>query len=124
MRFEPEDPERRNMLPYAMDIGAPKFDLVPVTQQKDIMLNVARLHAQQEYDRIMELVKVLQKQADQIRSLVRDIELTNSNFDHWIRTLEETMCSNFDDIRREYSSYVDSRIDKLHTKTNKEVLKG
>jgi hypothetical protein len=74
MRFEPEDPERRNMLPYAMDIGAPKFDLVPVTKQKDIMLNVARLHAQQEYDRIMELVKVLQKQADQIR---RRIEITD-----------------------------------------------
>jgi hypothetical protein len=31
------------------------------------MLNVARLHAKQEYDRIMELVHVLQKQAEQIK---------------------------------------------------------
>jgi hypothetical protein len=31
------------------------------------MINVARLHASQEYDRIMELVNVLQKQAQQIQ---------------------------------------------------------
>jgi hypothetical protein len=31
------------------------------------MLNVARMHAQQEYDRIMTLVSVLQKQADEIK---------------------------------------------------------
>ena len=57
----------RNVSNYPTEVGAPKFDLVPVTKQKDIMLNVARLHAQQEYDRIMELVKVLQKQADEIK---------------------------------------------------------
>jgi hypothetical protein len=31
------------------------------------MLNVARLHAQQEYDRIMQLVSVLQQQAEGIK---------------------------------------------------------
>ena len=31
------------------------------------MVNAARMHAQQEYDRIMELVNVLQKQAEEIR---------------------------------------------------------
>ncbi len=40
------------------------FELVPVQSQKDHMLNIARLSAQQEYDRIMELVNVLRKQAD------------------------------------------------------------
>jgi hypothetical protein len=57
----------RNVTPYPTEAGGPQFDLVPVTKQKDIMLNVARLHAQQEYDRIMELVTVLQKQAEQIK---------------------------------------------------------
>jgi hypothetical protein len=57
----------KNVTPYATEAGGPKFDLVPVTKQKDIMLNVARLHAQQEYDRIMELVTVLQNQAEQIK---------------------------------------------------------
>lgn len=65
----------RNISPYATDIGGPKFDLVPVTKQKDIMLNVSRMYAQQEYDRIMELVSVLQKQAEQIK---RRLEITDA----------------------------------------------
>jgi hypothetical protein len=65
----------RNVTPYPTEAGAPAFDLVPVERQKDIMLNVARLHAQQEYDRIMALVAVLQQQADQIR---RRLEITDA----------------------------------------------
>ena len=37
----------RSATPYPVDVGAPAFDLVPVERQKDIMLNVARMHAQQ-----------------------------------------------------------------------------
>lgn len=65
----------RNVTPYPTDVGGPAFDLVPVTKQKDIMLNVARLHAQQEYDRIMQLVEVLQKQANDIK---RRLEITDA----------------------------------------------
>lgn len=65
----------RNVTPYPTEVGGPKFDLVPVTKQKDIMLNVARMHAQQEYDRIMELVSVLQKQAEQIK---RRLDITDA----------------------------------------------
>jgi predicted Holliday junction resolvase-like endonuclease len=71
---------------------------------------------------VLGMVKIY-KQADQIRSLERSIEITTSNSEHWIRTLEETMCSNFDDIRREYSSYVDSRIDKLQSKSKEAQVK-
>jgi len=65
----------RNVTPYATEAGGPKFDLVPVEKQKDVMLNVARLHAQQEYDRIMEMVEVLQRQANQIK---RRLEITDA----------------------------------------------
>jgi hypothetical protein len=65
----------RNITPYPTEAGGPKFDLVPVTKQKDIMINHARMYAQQEYDRIMELVNVLQKQADQIK---RRLEVTDA----------------------------------------------
>jgi Protein of unknown function (DUF2452) len=65
----------RNVTPYPTEAGGPKFDLVPVTKQKDIMLNNARHYAQQEYDRIMELVEVLQKQANQIK---RRLEITDA----------------------------------------------
>jgi len=57
----------RNVTPYATESGGFKFDLVPVEKQKDIMVNVARMHAEQEYNRIMELVAVLQKQAADIK---------------------------------------------------------
>lgn len=64
----------RNASNYPTEVGAPKFDLVPVTKQKDIMINVARLHASQEHERIMELVNVLQRQAQSIK---RRLELTD-----------------------------------------------
>jgi len=65
----------RNVTPYPTEVGGPAFDLVPVTKQKDIMVNVARMHAEQEYNRIIELVSVLQKQADGIR---RRLEITDA----------------------------------------------
>ena len=65
----------RSAVPYATESSGPRFDLVPVEKQKDIMLNVARMHAQQEYDRIMELVSVLERQAAQIK---RRLEITDA----------------------------------------------
>lgn len=64
----------RNVTPYPTEAGSVKFDLVPVANQKDIMVNAARMHAQQEYDRIMQLVAVLQQQANDIK---RRLELTD-----------------------------------------------
>ena len=64
----------RNVTPYPTEVGGPKFDLIPVEKQKDIMVNVARLHAQQEYERIMDLVKVLEKQAASIK---RRLDITD-----------------------------------------------
>ena len=64
----------RNITPYATGTLGPVFDLVPVEKQKDLMINHARMYAQQEYDRIMELVAVLQKQAEDIR---RRLEITD-----------------------------------------------
>jgi len=65
----------RNVTPYSTEAGGPKFDLIPVTKQKDLMINHARMYAQQEYDRIMELVAVLEKQAQQIK---RRLEVTDA----------------------------------------------
>ena len=65
----------RNVSEYPTEAGGPKFDLVPVTKQKDIMINHARIYAQQEYDRIMQLVSVLEAQAQQIK---RRLEITDA----------------------------------------------
>ncbi len=64
----------RNVTPYPTEVGGPAFDLIPVEKQKDIMVNVARMHGQQEYNRIMELVAVLQKQAASIK---RRLDITD-----------------------------------------------
>ena len=65
----------RNVTPYATSTLGPKFDLVPVEKQKDLMINHARMYAQQEYDRIMQLVHVLEEQARQIK---RRLEVTDA----------------------------------------------
>ena len=65
----------RNVSEYPTEAGGVKFDLVPVTKQKDIMINHARMYAQQEYDRIMELVAVLEKQAQEIK---RRLDITDA----------------------------------------------
>ena len=65
----------RNVTPYPTDVGGPAFDLIPVEKQKDLMVNIARLHGQQEYNRIMDLVAVLQKQAEQIK---RRLDITDA----------------------------------------------
>lgn len=74
MDITEEDMMKRHSIAYPMEVGAPKFDLVPIQEEKDKMLNIARLQAQQEYDRIMEIVSVLQKQAEGIK---RRLDLTD-----------------------------------------------
>jgi len=68
----------RNATPYPVEVGGPAFDLIPVEKQKDIMVNVARMHAKQEYSRIMELVTVLQRQADEVRKRVDITDLVHA----------------------------------------------
>lgn len=65
----------RNVTPYPTEVGGPAFDLIPVQKQKDIMVNHARMYAQQEYNRIMQLVEVLQKQANDIK---RRLDVTDA----------------------------------------------
>jgi hypothetical protein len=65
----------RNVSEYPTEAGGVKFDLVSVTKQKDLMINHARMYAQQEYNRIMELVSVLEKQAQAIK---RRLEITDA----------------------------------------------
>ena len=65
----------RTVSEYPTEAGGVKFELVPVTKQKDLMINHARIYAQQEYDRIMELVAVLEGQAQAIK---RRLEITDS----------------------------------------------
>jgi hypothetical protein len=68
----------KNVTPYPTEVGGPAFDLIPIEKQKDIMVNVARMHAKQEYNRIMELVAVLQRQADEVRQRLDITDLVHA----------------------------------------------
>jgi len=68
----------KNVTPYPTEVSGPAFDLIPIEKQKDIMLNVSRMHAKQEYNRIMELVAVLQRQADEVRKRLDITDLVHA----------------------------------------------
>lgn len=78
MDLTPEDAAKRSSLPYPMELGSPAFAPVPVQEAKDVILNQGRLHAQQEYDRIMEQVEVLKRQADALSNRMAVSELMHS----------------------------------------------
>jgi hypothetical protein len=75
MDITKEDMDKRNSLPYPMELGSPAFAPIDVAKEKDVLYNAGKLNAHQEYDRIMEQVAVLKKQADSLhrRMQVSDV---------------------------------------------------
>lgn len=67
----------RNSHEYPVDVGGPAFTPIPVEREKDISVNVARAHAKQEYERIMEMVEVLQEQARRLKDRVDCTEMVH-----------------------------------------------
>lgn len=61
------------------------------------------------------------KQEEQIRDLQQTINLTSDNASRWTIDLENHVCRQFDDVRREYSSHVDSRVDKLQERVRQDT---
>lgn len=68
MRIEDKDPSRHASIEYPMEVSAPVFAPIKVTEEKDKAVNIARMNAQQEYDRIMEQAQVLIKQAKALQN--------------------------------------------------------
>ena len=78
MELDPQDPMRRSNLPYPMELGSPAFAPIEIIKEKDIILNTGKLHAKQEYERIMEQVDVLKRQADKLINRMQVSELMHS----------------------------------------------
>jgi hypothetical protein len=78
MRIENTDPDRHNSIEYPMEVGAPKFAPVPVLEEKDKAINIARAHANQEYERIMEQASVLMRQAKALRARLDATEMVHA----------------------------------------------
>ena len=67
----------RSSSEYPVEVGAAFFAPVKVEDQKDISLNIAKEHAKQEYDRIMQMVEILQEQAKQLVDRIDATELVH-----------------------------------------------
>ena len=65
---------------------------------------------------------MIYKQKSTIANLQNQLDFTQQQSYTVIETLENEMHRNLDELRREYSSYVDSRIDKLQSKTKMEAV--
>jgi hypothetical protein len=82
MDLTKEDGDKRNSLPYPMELGSPAFAPIDIKKESDILYNAGKLHAKQEYDRIMEQVEVLRRQAEnlehrmQISDMMHTITIT------------------------------------------------
>ena len=75
MELDEHDPMRRSSLPYPMELGSPAFAPIAIEKEKDILLNVSKLNAKQEYDRIMEQVNVLKRQAEALANRMQVSEI-------------------------------------------------
>ena len=60
----------------------------------------------------------INRQKEQIKDLQDFINVVQNNIDRTANKLEEIMGRDMEELRREYSSYVDSRYDKLMSKLN------
>lgn len=66
-----------NVSEYPVTVGSANFAPVLVEKEKDISLNIAKQHAKEEYDRIMEMVRILEEQAKQLVSRLDATELVH-----------------------------------------------
>ena len=67
-----------NVSEYPVTVGAVNFAPVVVEKEKDKSLNVAKQHAKEEYDRIMEMVHILEAQAKQLVSRLDATEVVHN----------------------------------------------
>jgi ABC-type phosphate transport system permease subunit len=69
---------------------------------------------------VIGMVKIY-KQKSTIANLQEQLNFVQQQSYTAVETLETHLYQNLDELRREYSSYVDSRIDKLQSKTKMEA---
>jgi hypothetical protein len=71
-----------NLMPYPTNIGAPKFEPLPISSMKDTAKNIARYHVNEklqelndQYQLIVKQAEMIQQQAQKILSRVKVTDL-------------------------------------------------
>ena len=75
MQITQEDINKKPFVPYALDRGAPKFELIDVKSKKDQNYNLATQQAQKEFENLKQIADVINKQAQQIKERLEISEL-------------------------------------------------
>jgi hypothetical protein len=75
MQITEHDPYKKASATYALDRGAPKFDLIEVKNKKDQNYNLAIQQAQKEFENLKQIADVINKQAQQIKERLEVTEL-------------------------------------------------
>ena len=72
------DPLLRATATYALDRGAPKFDIIETKSKKDQHYNLAVQQAQAEFENLKQIADVINKQAQQIKERLEITELVHN----------------------------------------------
>lgn len=75
MQITQQDINKKPFVPYALDRGAPKFELIDVKSKKDQNYNLATQQAQKEFENLKQIADVINKQAQQIKERLEISEL-------------------------------------------------
>jgi hypothetical protein len=75
MQLTELDPLKKATATYALDRGAPKFDIIETKSKKDQHYNLAVLQAQKEFENLKQIADVINKQAQQIKERLEITEL-------------------------------------------------
>ncbi len=75
MQITEFDPLKKATATYALDRGAPKFDIIETKSKKDQHYNLAVQQAQKEFENLKQIADVINKQAQQIKERLEITEL-------------------------------------------------
>jgi hypothetical protein len=78
MKITEFDPLKKATATYALDRGAPKFDIIETKSKKDQHYNLAVQQAQKEFEHLKEIADVINKQVQQIKERLEVTELVQN----------------------------------------------
>ena len=75
MQITQEDINKKPFVSYALDRGAPKFDIIETKSKKDQHYNLAIQQAQKEFENLKQIADVINGQVQQIKERLEITEL-------------------------------------------------
>lgn len=78
MQITKFDPLKKATATYALDRGAPKFDIIETKNKKDQHYNLAVQQAQKEFENLKELADTINKQVQEIKERLEITELVHN----------------------------------------------